>query len=104
MVGVARIELATPAMSTQCSTTELHAHAARHVASALSPCNPEGSQLSHQRRNGQNAVFPFSSGVESKAPSPQFCRVKEATQSAVGANVVVRANVSSLSLLHIRAW
>ena len=27
MVGVARIELATPAMSTQCSTTELHAHA-----------------------------------------------------------------------------
>jgi hypothetical protein len=28
MVGVARIELATPAMSTQCSTTELHAHAA----------------------------------------------------------------------------
>ncbi len=29
MVGVARIELATPAMSTQCSTTELHAHSAR---------------------------------------------------------------------------
>ena len=28
MVGVARIELATPAMSTQCSTTELHAHCA----------------------------------------------------------------------------
>ncbi len=28
MVGVARIELATPAMSTQCSTTELHAHVA----------------------------------------------------------------------------
>ena len=28
MVGVARIELATPAMSTQCSTTELHAHTA----------------------------------------------------------------------------
>ena len=28
MVGVARIELATPAMSTQCSTTELYAHAA----------------------------------------------------------------------------
>ena len=26
MVGVARIELATPAMSTQCSTTELYAH------------------------------------------------------------------------------
>ena len=26
VVGVARIELATPAMSTQCSTTELHAH------------------------------------------------------------------------------
>jgi hypothetical protein len=26
LVGVARIELATPAMSTQCSTTELHAH------------------------------------------------------------------------------
>ena len=25
VVGVARIELATPAMSTQCSTTELHA-------------------------------------------------------------------------------
>jgi hypothetical protein len=32
-VGVARIELATPAMSTQCSTTELHAHpvGARHL-------------------------------------------------------------------------
>src|SRR3546814_10195131 len=29
MVGVARIELATPAMSTQCSTTELHAHTFR---------------------------------------------------------------------------
>jgi hypothetical protein len=29
MVGVARIELATPAMSTQCSTTELYAHADR---------------------------------------------------------------------------
>ena len=28
MVGVARIELATPAMSTQCSTTELYAHSA----------------------------------------------------------------------------
>ena len=26
MVGVARIELAATAMSTQCSTTELHAH------------------------------------------------------------------------------
>jgi hypothetical protein len=32
MVGVARIELATPAMSTQCSTTELHAHRARSGA------------------------------------------------------------------------
>ena len=32
MVGVARIELATPAMSTQCSTTELYAHAARPLA------------------------------------------------------------------------
>ena len=28
-MGVARIELATPAMSTQCSTTELHAHSTR---------------------------------------------------------------------------
>ena len=32
MVGVARIELATPAMSTQCSTTELYAHAAGPLA------------------------------------------------------------------------
>jgi hypothetical protein len=32
MVGVARIELATPAMSTQCSTTELHAHTLFGVA------------------------------------------------------------------------
>ena len=32
MVGVARIELATPAMSTQCSTTELHAHTEGPVA------------------------------------------------------------------------
>jgi hypothetical protein len=32
MVGVARIELATPAMSTQCSTTELYAHTAGPLA------------------------------------------------------------------------
>ncbi len=31
-MGVARIELATPAMSTQCSTTELYAHAEAAVA------------------------------------------------------------------------
>ena len=29
MVGTTRIELVTPAMSTQCSTTELRAHAVR---------------------------------------------------------------------------
>lgn len=32
MVGVARIELATPAMSTQCSTTELYAHGKRAIS------------------------------------------------------------------------
>jgi hypothetical protein len=37
-VGVARIELATPAMSTQCSTTELHAHAGCHVARGQTGC------------------------------------------------------------------
>ncbi len=41
MVGVARIELATPAMSTQCSTTELYAHAARALAAQLIPFKPE---------------------------------------------------------------
>src|SRR6478672_4071163 len=46
MVGVARIELATPAMSTQCSTTELHAH----------PGQPNGLEKRHlgrgfERRN-----------------------------------------------------
>lgn len=40
MVGVARIELATPAMSTQCSTTELHAHAEAHVARGPGARNP----------------------------------------------------------------
>src|SRR3546814_16469501 len=40
MVGVARIELATPAMSTQCSTTELHAHSGRHVAAPWPPRKP----------------------------------------------------------------
>ena len=40
MVGVARIELATPAMSTQCSTTELHAHrsAPRKGSAACERC------------------------------------------------------------------
>ncbi len=37
MVGVARIELATPAMSTQCSTTELHAHSGRACRGACPP-------------------------------------------------------------------
>ena len=31
MVGVERVELPTPAMSTQCSTTELYAHAIGHA-------------------------------------------------------------------------
>ncbi len=37
MVGVARIELATPAMSTQCSTTELHAHSGGDVEALVVP-------------------------------------------------------------------
>ena len=40
MVGVARIELATPAMSTQCSTTELHAHTAMPLAGCARVCKP----------------------------------------------------------------
>lgn len=40
MVGVARIELATPAMSTQCSTTELHAHCAGHLERGSGSRNP----------------------------------------------------------------
>jgi hypothetical protein len=40
MVGVARIELATPAMSTQCSTTELYAHTARALTGAWPKRNP----------------------------------------------------------------
>jgi hypothetical protein len=36
MVGVARIELATPAMSTQCSTTELYAHTDGAIAPPFS--------------------------------------------------------------------
>jgi hypothetical protein len=35
MVGVARFELATPAMSMQCSTAELYAHSARALAAQL---------------------------------------------------------------------
>jgi hypothetical protein len=40
MVGVARIELATPAMSTQCSTTELHAHSAGSLVGVGAVRNP----------------------------------------------------------------
>ena len=52
MVGVARIELATPAMSTQCSTTELHAH--------------EDARLS---RAGQDAQAPVGDFGRLRAPS-----------------------------------
>src|SRR5687767_9493896 len=45
MVGVARIELATPAMSTQCSTTELHAHEARLLAAAILRRKPQDSEV-----------------------------------------------------------
>jgi hypothetical protein len=41
MVGVARFELATPAMSMQCSTAELYAHSARALAAQLIPFKPE---------------------------------------------------------------
>ena len=44
MVGVARIELATPAMSTQCSTTELHAHVAVQLQGEGRPLT-KGSRL-----------------------------------------------------------
>src|SRR3712207_737016 len=40
MVGVARIELATPAMSTQCSTTELHAHCDGYLVKPSPGRNP----------------------------------------------------------------
>ena len=40
MVGVARFELATPAMSTQCSTTELYAHAGERLATARHSFKP----------------------------------------------------------------
>ena len=52
MVGVARIELATPAMSTQCSTTELHAHEAGYLAtrSPAQPCWPEGDSAFEARQ------------------------------------------------------
>ncbi len=38
MVGVERVELPTPSMSTKCSTTELYAHAAGRLASHLAGC------------------------------------------------------------------
>jgi hypothetical protein len=47
MVGVARIELATPAMSTQCSTTELYAHAARAFSRAID--SHQGLNLTRRR-------------------------------------------------------
>ncbi len=34
MVGVERVELPTPAMSTQCSTTELYAHTIEYAGTA----------------------------------------------------------------------
>ena len=42
MVGVGRIELPTPAMSTQCSTTELYAHIFPQYG-----CNPFWKKLSN---------------------------------------------------------
>ena len=59
MVGVARIELATPAMSTQCSTTELHAHprpvevsprrdGRRHLVGACLWCKRRNARPAHK--------------------------------------------------------
>src|SRR5690242_40919 len=56
MVGVARIELATPAMSTQCSTTELHAR--------------EGGALASARRAGKR-LWPAHSIPARKALHPE---------------------------------
>ena len=44
MVGVARIELATPAMSTQCSTTELHAHSGEAFRGRVTPTDGRVAQ------------------------------------------------------------
>ena len=57
LVGVARIELATPAMSTQCSTTELHAHRAPCSGEALpSQARPGAAQAPHQPRERSSAA------------------------------------------------
>jgi hypothetical protein len=49
MVGVARIELATPAMSTQCSTTELHAHSGWQLDGGIGRCKPVLSEVEGAR-------------------------------------------------------
>ena len=61
MVGVARIELATPAMSTQCSTTELHAHTRGHLGVGFRRRNPDRGSidsrflLAHRSMHGEQA-------------------------------------------------
>lgn len=50
LVGVPRIELGTPAMSTQCSTTELYAHAL-----ALLPVLCAAARAVHYKELGTRA-------------------------------------------------
>src|SRR4051812_33769774 len=57
MVGVARIELATPAMSTQCSTTELHAHSGEHLGGSWRRRNPVLSLSNGLRAKGKRRLL-----------------------------------------------
>ena len=59
MVGVARIELATPAMSTQCSTTELHAHPGQ-------PMRLGEAAFREQLRKAQPSCYRCAFGLQSR--------------------------------------
>ena len=61
MVGTTRIELVTPAMSTQCSTTELRAHAARLLVGQSSGCNSVRYKIVELR--GKLMTFPALPGL-----------------------------------------
>jgi N-formylglutamate amidohydrolase len=68
MVGTTRIELVTPAMSTQCSTTELRAHAGRLLVGASQTCKAQNGtprlagrrNTAYRRRVGDSLLPGFS--------------------------------------------
>ena len=71
MVGVARIELATPAMSTQCSTTELYAH-----SDAVMPGKQAQARAVHYKDAAGDASGNCRNFHPALTGSAQRCRVR----------------------------